>query len=1014
MKRMTISSASRLAIVLVGLMCAAAQAQISFLAGDGVLNAPYRGTINSLREATMDVAYGEVKSHVEPFQGTLHIVSFYIDVWTVGDWDRSVLRLYEGLDASGNEVDLTGHDSQANAVHLLPDADDVKRFSIKAIGTKTLAAQTFSVTFFYDDGSGPNSIERTFRVAPVTGSFSHVPSDSEAFNYGTPILDVSVGAARLVVPVGRTLDMIGAAFIGWDKTMGPSNIPTTDVLFPGAAESVYIQTMGQFRKGTDSDPASKPDYGTPWPGYLVGYFSATEVWGPDDTLYASADSSAADRTRRLKYIRPFYVNDDRTATQEYSYDANDRVTQIADHASPSHSITLLRTTPGQVTVSTSDGRSWTIQGDTDGRIVSLVPEDGKGARYFKYVDSSDPALMYRVTQVRLGASDGGDPYDPDLGDQIMCKFVYDLTDGDLREEWRYVDGEVRKVVEHIVDGEGHRQRKEWFGIGASACRVTDFLYDTGAGLKHCLASSTSYSGPNGTGTPYTTTYTHSVANPRGNMVITRVDLPDGTRLDHEYDAQYSPQIGGTPPAVDAGFRTRTTRTGPTGSLVTYDVNYEFFYPVSANRRLFWRPRLSKQRDGRGVTSEVVFDYENGNADQNNDDLNGERSNQLVSRIGPVITNGYSGTRTPATRYFYYDNLDPDPNLKCALKRVETDYAFGQHRDLTFGYDTLLRLTTQTVDPSGENLVTRYLYCDTASTQARTTVDPDGYWTRSEYDNDGRVAAVTGYLNPNPGEIGQPCAEPAGPFYETTSVYDVNGRLYQRIVENKDQAGDPLSPATITTESTYDRLGRLTLQTVDPGGIGQESNFVYNWLGDVTQQFDTTGRGVLRTFDGRGLVDTETPLVYDGSDDGTPDPNLTTTFQYDALGRLCYTYPPTYPAGPHEERAYDDFGRLEQVQRIPGTDGGNLITTTLEYDAADHVTRTYVDEAGVGILTDSTALYDEGGFKYESRQRTVAGVDGGTDPVTQWKFDWAGNGTEERALGDTTVADGVINTFYDGA
>jgi len=41
-------------------------AQITANEGDGVLNAPYRGTITSLRECSVDIAYGEVKNHVEP------------------------------------------------------------------------------------------------------------------------------------------------------------------------------------------------------------------------------------------------------------------------------------------------------------------------------------------------------------------------------------------------------------------------------------------------------------------------------------------------------------------------------------------------------------------------------------------------------------------------------------------------------------------------------------------------------------------------------------------------------------------------------------------------------------------------------------------------------------------------------------------------------------------------------------------------------------------------------------
>ena len=121
-------------------------AQITSNEGDGVLNAPYRGTVNSLRECSADVGYGEMRSHVEPSVSGLFITSSTIDIWVEGDWDRSVLRLYEGLDASEDEIDLTGTSEFSPAI-VYPDADDIKRFSLKAIGTKTLAEQSLTIRF---------------------------------------------------------------------------------------------------------------------------------------------------------------------------------------------------------------------------------------------------------------------------------------------------------------------------------------------------------------------------------------------------------------------------------------------------------------------------------------------------------------------------------------------------------------------------------------------------------------------------------------------------------------------------------------------------------------------------------------------------------------------------------------------------------------------------------------------------------------------------------------------------
>ena len=1010
MTRTTVSSAGRLAIVFVGLVCAAAHGQITSLAGDGVLNAPYRGTIDSLREATMDMAYGEVKTHVEPSGGSLQITGATVTLWAVGGWDRSVLRLYEGVDASASEIDLSN-----GAVKSVPvdtgGTYRLKRFSLKAIATKTLAVQAFTVHFQYNIGKALIDTEKTFKVAPLAASGDRRFDESEAFLYGVPLLDVAVGNARLTIPTGRTALTVGAAFTDQIISLFPgTTIGTSEAVLPGAGGSTFLPPSTHFRLQGSIDGPYKSAFGTPWPGFMVGYYILAGVRTPDGTCLDTPTSSSS-TLFRIERIRPLGVADTAAARQVYNYDnaVNNRVISIQDGLSPTPNVITLTRNAGTGYVqgiSTSDGRSWTIQSDGSGRITGIVPASGKGARYFKYVNSADPALMYRVTQVRLGAGDGGNASDPDLGDQILYKFVYDGA-GDLREEWRYVDGQLRKVIEHVVIDEGHRQRKEWFGAGAGDCRVTDLTYDTGAGLKHRLASVTSYSGSNGTGTAYVTTYTHDVNNARGNMVITQVTLPDNTTLTHEYNAQWNPQVG-SPPAVNVGVRTKTTHAGGTdGSLVTYDVNYEFFYPLGTTR-LFYSPRLVKQRDGLG--HEVVLDYENGYDDQNGDGLNGEQSNQLMSRTGPTINQGTSGPRSPATR-FYYDLTNH------ALARQETDTASGLFREIAYAYDSLLRLTTQTLDPTGEILITRSLYCDTASTQARSTVDADGYWTRTEYDNDGRVASIKRYLNQNAGNLAQPCTAPTGPYYETQYVYDTDGRLFEERTDNKDQAGNPLTDPIIT-RTTYNRLGQPTLQVLDPGGINQESNFVYNWLGEVTQQFDTSGRGVLRTYEGRGLVETETPLIYDGSDDGTPDPNLTTTFQYDAMARRTFTYPPTHPlaGGPGEytEQVYDDFGRLESLKRHPGTDGGNLITTTTTYDAANHVTRTLVEEAGVGALSDATALYDEGGFKYEARQRTTAGADSAADPVTQWQFDWAGSPTEERGLGDATVGDRVVTTHYDTA
>src|SRR3990172_10725912 len=279
-----------------------AYSQITANEGDGVLNAPYRGTIDSLRECSADIGYGEVKSHVEPTSSGVFITSSTIDVWVEGTWDRSVLRMYEGVDASGNEIDLTGM-SQGSPETVFTDGDEIKRFSFKAIGTKTLAPQTFTIRMSYLLEGLPSTPTRTITVAPITGSFCSLPGESEAFLPGTPILDVAVGAARLTVSVGRRAEMIGAAFSFRDRGIGPSAVETSDVLLPGAAESVFIQNLGQFRLATTSLGPNKTDWGSPWPGHLVGFYNSSDVFGPDGTHY-DTPSLSVDGLFRFNFIRP--------------------------------------------------------------------------------------------------------------------------------------------------------------------------------------------------------------------------------------------------------------------------------------------------------------------------------------------------------------------------------------------------------------------------------------------------------------------------------------------------------------------------------------------------------------------------------------------------------------------------------------------------------------------------------------------------------------------------------------
>lgn len=965
--------------------CPMAQAQLGQITsnqGDGVLNAPYRGTISSLRVISDNLPCGETRTYCEPFFSTL-ITSSTISIWIEGTWDRSVIRLFEGVDASGTELDLTGTDSDNPITRSVNTTDGFQRYSIKAIGINTLTPRSFLVKFQYNSTSGFITSSRTFVVAPLTGSFFTLPGESEAFHFGTPLLDVKVGGARLVVPIGRTAEMIGATFEDKVHKLGPSIMQTTDVLFPGTAESVFIQNQSQFLLNSGSYKKTK--WGTPWPRQMVGFYNSGSTWAPDGTQFYSLTSQSADGLRRYDQIRPNGISDSYPATIpstiSFGYNTDDFVTSISDNSLPANTITLSRTADIVTRITTSDGRGWTIDHDAvQGWITKVTPDSGNGTRSFTYNS------VGRVTGVK------------DASDTLIYQFTWANDPNGLptvlTEEKRLVDGAVNVAVSHQIISATQQRRKEFLASGQY--RQIDLGY---ANADNVLTSMTQYEGLNGTGTARTTAYQRDINNAAGCLNLTKVTYPDGSTLSHEYDNNNS--------AVAFGFVTKSTRATANpgdGNLVVYDVDFEFTY--NSNTQLLYQPRIVAQRDGRGAASTVHYVYEEADVDEDGDGLTGADNNHLFQRNGPTVTLVPAGAspRQPSTRYTY------DTSTRMLQSEV-SDYGTGQSRTINYQYDSLLRLNKRIVDPGVLSITTEIRFNDTASTQDATAIDPDGYYSVTQYDNDGRARFVKRFLN-NGGAT--------GPFYQIENIYDTNGRLYQVKSDNKDQGGNAIPGQTnpIITQYSYDALGRPTQRVVDPGGIGGQSNYTYDWMGNKFTEYDTSGRGVKYVYgDGRGLLSSVIPLALGQ----TPAASLTTSYQYDANARLVLT---TKPTGVAEQLTYDPFGRVSRSISIPIAGSGALpAAKVLEYDSASNITRsTAWDNFGnttppTGtVLSDETTHFDEQGLVYETRRRSSAGVDGSTDRVYQRVYDWMGNVISETDLGDAMTGGNsrIVSTSYDGA
>ena len=158
-------------------------------------------------------------------------------------------------------------------------------------------------------------------------------------------------------------------------------------------------------------------------------------------------------------------------------------------------------------------------------------------------------------------------------------------------------------------------------------------------------------------------------------------------------------------------------------------------------------------------------------------------------------------------------------------------------------------------------------------------------------------------------------------------------------------------------------------------------------------------------DGRGLVSSRTPLRQASTlTSPLPETALAESYSYTPNGRPATTTRPTQAS---VSNVYDGLDRVAEARRISGPAGGSLLTTRFSYDNANNMTRmSLLEQPSAGPTTtqsDTTYLFDEGGFNYERRSRLVDGSNGSNDPVTRFEFDFAGMVTKVTSLTGPTRA-----------
>lgn len=930
------------------------------LNGDGVLNAPYRGPVSDWREANLDMAYGEVRNL------RLYQVNGATRVQLSGTWDRSLIRVYEGFDASGVEIKPGEFVPDGR---LVDDTRDHWRISIKAVAApNSIASSAQDVTFglrnsidpqctstfaLIEDELDPHCCEGfclneeegwcldyiceeyclaacgcdnecpddpvqttslNIQVAP-TATASGV--EGHSWYPGTPILYVRSGMAELAVTVNESATMIGQSFLNAPAFDTYLEDVSFDVRLPGMPETAFLPPSSLFSTGAGS---SKINIGTPWPGHLPGWWvqgagtagDPYDAIAPDGAIHRFSETpalGASAPTHFLERIIPAGVNPDAPEafiTYTYTSYGNEKfVTRISD--SQGYYIDLHRddSVPGAgrvTSIETSDGRVWIIDTDGNGWIQKITPPGGKGARWFAH----DPDGKLRG--IRRGD-----------GVTVLYDFQY-VSSGEYA-------GEIE--TESLNDGSGlvpygsylhganaRTQIMHPDGIAAND-RTVRCNYNGGYLQSIELAGSI-------------TQLNWNIDSPRGTVALQRTELPGGPGttaavvVQRSYEEQF--------PFVEK------VALQPAAPLITYNVDLEY----QSGTQYFRLPRIRKSWDG--VGNETNFQY-NGSI---------TAFHQLERVLGPTEQRGLSPAGS-VTEYVYYPEDVPQGGL---LQDIRVKVSPSEWRVTRHEYDDARRLIQVTEDWGGKNLISKNADVLTplrADGQPVRTTTPRDYQTLHDYHSDlsGRVERIRQFVA---------SGVSTGNSYDTLYGYDSEGWLETVDTPIKDQDGTAIpGEGTHRLHYTRDRLGRILVTRegkasgsgVDPAVLDAQGT-VYNRIGEIVKTVSLNGLYERFVFDQRGQL-IQQLYGYDdtigSSTDGPAYPDMTVTHVYDDAGRLDRT---VHGSGIQLDYSQnrDSYGRALKIMEEPE---GSV--THLQYDSNSRVTRQEV-RSGSSLFSWVTTNYDE--------------------------------------------------------
>ena len=706
------------------------------------------------------------------------------------------------------------------------------------------------------------------------------------------------------------------------------------------------------------------------------------------------------------------------------YDSNGKLTSIVSKGGLTVSITYPTNNQIRVTENVS-GRYFTIETNTDGKIISVIDNDNRVAT-LSYTDD----YLTGITDVNGKTisylyNDNGQIYrGMDGNGTIFFTDYYDSYGRISSQKDAIADHEMSEIsYEDIYSGNTFLYR---------LVTATDRNQKTSTYKYNQNKQLTEYTDANGVTTTYEYNsngdltketnglgyYASRVFDASGNVIETYDALNNMT--EYTYDNNHN--------LIQIEY--------PNGSTITKTYNSDNLVTSVTDLRgvtTYYEYNTSKLLSRVTCINRVTeYDYTLGQVTTITDPLGRETTNVYNSR-------GFLTSTTDAknnTTQYTYDNIGNVTSITDATNHTATN-VYDCNGCITSSTDFAGNTTTYTYD-GNLNMISMTLpinatiyYEYDGEDRLTSTLYPDGKSTLNTYDNGGRIISskdkengVTSYVYDNANQVIK-VTNPLGG--ETTYQYDGNGYKTSSIQKVEDLDIDfyydeyDVEYTFNETEYEYNSLGYLTKETNPAGG---ETTYTYNSAGDLLTITDPIGNTTTNTYDSYGnlvgktdprgyvtsysydlvgnllsvtnALNQTTSYTYDNNNNllSQTDPcGHTITYTYDALNRATAV---TDAKGYTTYKTYDALGNVVQI-----TDRQNHVDYAATYDALGRTVQT-TDQAG----SISTYTYDYSGnltsltnplnqtsyYAYDGMGRMTSSIDfaGKTSTAV---YDIAGNVTE---------------------